>query len=210
MITIGYSIGLVPRDPRYQPNPWFSTCHILSGSALIAILLTRAGENVKEDASMNMFEAMRRRENYKRKMRRENPLPGRVDAFVWYNAAYLITIPSWVAWMGFIVGWSIVVTSNIVDEGQRWGFARAQYFAISVCLSAGSLSLPPDSPEWAYRLTGVFMMGGMPLMALAVSCIIIMRWQDQRFRRFHDAAWEPIRDVEMTAVFDCSACNYTT
>ncbi len=117
MITIGYSIGLAPRDPHYQPNPWFSTCHILSGSTLIAILLTRAGENIKEDTSMNMFKALRRREDYKHKMRRENPLPGWVDAFVQYNATYLITIASWMAWMGFIVGWSIVVTSNIVDEG---------------------------------------------------------------------------------------------
>jgi hypothetical protein len=92
---------------------------------------------------MNMFEALRRQEDYERKMRRENPLPGQVDTFVRYNAAYLITIASWMAWMGFIVGWSIVVMWNIVDEGQRWGFARAQYFAVSICLSAGSLSLPP-------------------------------------------------------------------
>jgi hypothetical protein len=76
-------------------------------------------------------------------MRRENPLPGWVNAFVRYNAAYLITIASWMVWMGFIVGWSIVVMWNIVDEGQRWGFAHAQYFAVSVCLLAGSLSLPP-------------------------------------------------------------------
>jgi hypothetical protein len=165
---IGYSIGLAPRDPCYQPNPWFSTWHILSGSTLIAILLTRAGKNVEEDESMNMFEALRRREDYERKMRRENPLPGWVNTFIRYNTTYLITIASQMAWMGFIVGWSIVVTLNIVDEGQRWGFARAQYFAISVCLSAGSLSLPPDLPEWAYLLTGVFMMVGMPLMALAV------------------------------------------
>ncbi len=103
-----------------------------------------------------------------------------------------------------------MVMWNIADEGQRWGFARAQYFAVSVCLSAGSLSLPPDSPEWAYLLTGVFMMVGVPLMALAVSCIVTMMWQDQRFCRVHNAAWKPIRDVEMTAVIDCSACNYTT
>ncbi len=102
-----------------------------------------------------------------------------------------------------------MVTWNIVDEGQHWGLARAQYFAVSICLSAGSLSLPPDSPEWAYLLTGVLMVG-VPLMALAVSCIVITIWQDQRFRRVHDAAWEPIRDAEMTAVFDCSACNYKT
>jgi hypothetical protein len=65
-ITIGYSVRLAPRDPHYQPNPWFSTCHILSGSALIAILLTRAGENIEEDGSVNMFKALHRREDYKR------------------------------------------------------------------------------------------------------------------------------------------------
>jgi hypothetical protein len=53
------------------------------------------------------------------------------------------------------------------------------------------------------------MMVGVPLMALTVLCIVIMMWQDQRFHRVHDAAWELIRDVMMTAVFDCSACNYT-
>jgi hypothetical protein len=141
---------------------------------------------------------------------RENLLPGWVDTFIRYNAAYLITVASWMAWMGLIVGWSIVVMSNIVDEGQRCGFPCAQYFTVSVCLSAGSLSLPPDSPEWAYLFTGVFMMVGMPLMALAMSCIVIMMWQDQRFCRVHNAVWEPITDVEMRAVFDCSECNYTT
>jgi hypothetical protein len=59
-ITIGYSVRLAPRDLRYQPNPWFSTWHILSGFALIAILLARAGKNIKKDMSMNMFEALRR------------------------------------------------------------------------------------------------------------------------------------------------------
>ncbi len=118
MITIGYSVRLVLRDPRYHPNPLSSTCHILSGSTLIAILLTRAGENIEEDSSMNMFKVLCRREDYERKMRRENPLPGWVDAFIRYITAYLITIASWMVWMGLIMGWSIVVTSNIVDKGQ--------------------------------------------------------------------------------------------
>ncbi|KAL3806752.1 hypothetical protein ACHAXA_006778 [Cyclostephanos tholiformis] len=199
-ITIGYSVGMAPRNPLYQPDPWFSTWHILSGAALIAILLTKAGENVEEDASMNMFDALRRHEDYERKMRVENPLPTRVSAFVRYNAAYLMTIALWIMWMGFIVGWSIIATSGLDDPSQRWSFDRAQYFAVSLCSSAGSMSLPPDSPEWAYLLAGVSMMIGVPLMALAVSCVVIMMWQNQRFRRVHDAAWEPIKDVEMEAL----------
>jgi hypothetical protein len=53
---------------------------------------------------MNMFQALRRQEDYERKMRRENPLKGWVDAFIWYNTPYLITIALWMVWMGFIVG----------------------------------------------------------------------------------------------------------
>ena len=37
-------------------------------------------------------------------------------------------------------------------------------------------------------------------MALAISCIIMMIWQDQRFRRVHDAAWEPISKIEIDAM----------
>ena len=35
-ITIGYSVGLGPKDPNYEPNPWFSSFYILVGAALIA------------------------------------------------------------------------------------------------------------------------------------------------------------------------------
>jgi hypothetical protein len=78
-------------------------------------------------------------------------------------------------------------------------------------LLVGRLPVPtPDSPKWAYLLTGMFMMVGMPLMALTMSCVVIMMWQNQRFCRVHNEAWEPIRDAKMTAVFDCFECNNTT
>ena len=148
---------------------------------------------------MTMFEALQRRENYERKMRKENPPRERLKAFIQYNAAYLITIVVWIALMGSIVAWSIVATPKL-DVGQRWGFAKAQYFAVSLCSSAGSLGLPPNTPEWAYLLAGISMMVGVPLMALAVSCVVIMIWQHQRFRKVHDAAWEPVTSIEMEAL----------
>ena len=149
---------------------------------------------------MTMFEALQRREDYERKIRKENPPRERLKAFIQYNAAYLITIVVWIAWMGSIVAWSIVATSKLDDVSQRWGFLEAQYFAVSVCSSAGSLGLPPNTPEWAYLLAGISMMLGVPLMALAVSCVVIMIWQHQRFRKVHDAAWEPVTSIEMEAL----------
>ena len=148
---------------------------------------------------MTMFEALQRRENYERKMRKENPPRERLKAFIQYNAAYLITIVVWIALMGSIVAWSIVATSKL-DVGQRWGFAKAQYFAVSLCSSTGSLGLPPNTPEWVYLLAGISMMVGVPLMALAVSCVVIMIWQHQRFRKVHDVAWEPVTSIKMEAL----------
>jgi hypothetical protein len=111
--------------------------------------------------TMTILEALQRREDYKRKIRKENPSRKQLKAFVQYNAAYLITIVVWIAGMGFIMVWSIVATSKLDELSQRRGFARAQYFAVSVCSSAGSLALPPNTPEWAYLLAGTSVMVGV-------------------------------------------------
>ncbi len=37
-------------------------------------------------------------------------------------------------------------------------------------------------------------------MALAVSCMVIMMWQHQRFRKVHDVAWEPVTSIETVAL----------
>lgn len=200
-ITIGWSVGLSPRDTTYQPNPWFATWHILSGAALIAVLLTQLGKEVEEDASMNLSMALQRHEDYERKMRKEeNPLRVRIYVFLSYNAAYLLAIVAWIVCMILIVIWSMYATRNLDDVTQRWGIDRAIYFAMSVCSSAGSMSLPPHAPEWSYLAAGLSMMIGVPLMALAVSCVVIMIWQNQRFRHVQDAAWEPITSIEMEAM----------
>ena len=202
-ITIGWSVGLAPRDPTYAPNPWFASFHILSGAALIAVLLTKLGEEVEEDASMNLSEALSRHEDYVSKMRTDNTdntFLKRVGTYIRYNAAYLIAIAVWMAFVIIIIFWSMYATKDLANDDDRWGFPQALYFAISLCSSAGSFSLPPYTPEWAYLAAGLSMMIGVPLMALAVSCIIIMIWQGQRFRRVHDAAWEPISKIELDAM----------
>jgi len=196
-ITIGYSVGLGSKDPNYLANPWFSTFYILFGAALIAVLLTKVGQRVEESASMNMFEALKRREDYEQKLSRDNPFCTRFKAFIQYNAAYLVTILVWVVWLSFIVVWSLISTSGLVD---KWDFADAQYFAVSLCSSAGSFSLPPECPEWAYLLAAISMLFGVPIMALAVSSIVIMLWQGHKFKQVKEAAWEPVATHELEAL----------
>ena len=60
---------------------------------------------------------------------------------------------------------------------------EAQYFAFSLSSSAGSLSLPNTAPEWAYLLAGISMTVGVPLMAMAVSAIVVMLTQGHNYRK---------------------------
>lgn len=153
-------------------------------------MLTQTGNQVEESASMSMFESLQRRSNYEEKMSRDNPWHVRAHAFLAYNAAYLITIFIWILWMGFIMVWSML-------EVPEWDFGEAQYFAISLCSSAGSFSLPTSSSDRAYGLAGLSMMVGVPLMAMGVSSVIIMVWQGHRFKVVKEAAWKDVTQEEL-------------
>lgn len=173
-----------------SPNPWFSSIYILFGAAIIAVMLTVAGNQVEESASMSMFQSLQRRENYEKKMSRNNPLRIRIKAFLSYNAAYLIVIVLWLCWLAFIIVWSIIAVPE-------WDFSTAQYFAVSLCSSAGSFSLPTTSSDTAYLLAGISMMIGVPVMAMGVSAIIIMVWQGHRFKTVKQAAWADVTQDEL-------------
>jgi hypothetical protein len=189
-ITIGFSVGLGTKDPTFLPNVWFSSVYILVGASIIAVMITEAGNQVEEAASLSMFESLQRRENYERQMARDKPLKVRLFAFLAYNSAYLISIFVWILWMSFIIIWAMV-------QVPEWDFGRAQYFAISLCSSAGSFSLPTTSSNTAYGLAGVSMMIGVPLMAMGVSSIIIMCWQGHRFKKVKVAAWDDVTQEEL-------------
>lgn len=177
-------------NKQNSPNPWFSSAYILVGAAIIAVMLTVAGNQVEESASMSMFQSLQRRENYEKKMSRSNPLHIRIKAFLSYNAAYLIAILLWVGWLAFVIIWAMV-------QVPEWDFAIAQYFAVSLCSSAGALSLPITSSDTAYLLAAISMMVGVPLMAMGVSAIIIMVWQGHRFKTVKEAAWADVTQDEL-------------
>ncbi len=153
-------------------------------------MLTAAGNQIEEYASMSMFESLRRREDYESQMSRDNPLTVRIRAFLAYNSAYLMCILMWILWMGFIMAWAML-------QVPEWDIGRAQYFAISLCSSAGSFSLPTSSSYTAYGLAGLSMMIGVPLMAMGVSSVIIMLWQGHRFQKVKLAAWEDVTQEEL-------------
>eukprot|EP00804_Cyclotella_cryptica_P015481 CCRYP_003534-RB/>CCRYP_003534-RB protein AED:0.38 eAED:0.39 QI:0/0.75/0.8/1/0.75/0.6/5/448/492 len=208
-ISIGFSIGLSPRDPNYIPEPWFSSAYILVGAHLIALNLVIIGRKIQEKASNAVFEGLKKREDYENDMSRENPLRKRFVAFVKYNAPYLLIVLLWVIWLVFIIVWCIIATNGFDEANpeQNWGFAYALYFAVSLCSSAGAFSLPSFSPVWAYGFAAVSMMIGVPLMALAVSSVVIMLSQGHHFKKVKKAAWEPVQLKEIKSLKQLDLCN---
>ena len=194
--------GSHPRKTICRPDPWFSSAYILVGASLIAMNLVVIGRKIEEKASNAVFEGLKRREDYENDMNRENPLRKRFLTFVTYNAPYLVIVLLWVIWLGFIIVWSIIATNGFDenDPEKHWGFAYAQYFAVSLCSSAGAFGLPSFSPPWAYGLAAVSMMIGVPLMALAISSIVIMVSQGHRFKKVKKAAWEPVQPKEIISL----------
>ena len=209
-VTIGYSVGLAPRNPDYLPSPYFSSAYILVGASLIAVILTTAGQKVGDAAALHVFEDLIRREKYEGQMSSDSPRWKRAKAFFKYNAWYLIAILGWLLWLVFIILWSMastdqhvsydgtpLATSSLFSFKDGWSFGHAQYFAISLCSSAGSFSLPSDSPLWSYLLAAISMAIGVPLMALAISSMAIMWMQGSSFDRVKKAAWTPVTQREL-------------
>ncbi|KAL7517529.1 hypothetical protein ACHAWX_002448 [Stephanocyclus meneghinianus] len=208
-ISIGFSIGLSPRDPDYIPEPWFSAAYILVGAHLVALNLVIIGRKVQEKASRAAFKGLKRREGYEDEMRREHPLCKRFIAFAKYNAPYLLIVLLWLLWLAFIIVWCIIATNGF-DENEpekNWGFPYAFYFAVSLCSSAGAFSLPSFSPIWAYGVAAVSMMIGVPLMALSVSSVVIMLSQGHHFKKVKKAAWEPVQLKEVLSLKQLGLCE---
>lgn len=69
-------------------------------------------------------------------------------------------------WLVFVV--SMITYSTIVV---KWGLREALYFAISTLSTGGHWSIPNDSQDWLFGLTGGFIMFGVPMTAVAMAQI---------------------------------------
>jgi hypothetical protein len=149
----------------YFPNPWVSSCYIISGAVLITVVVTHMIQKITDDASKHLFRDLKEREEYEIEVGKDRPFYNRAKAFITFNSGHLMIIILWVGWMAFLVVYSML--------GAGFSFADAQYFAIALCSSAGSVSLPDNSATWMYGVTGIAIVIGVPLMVLAVSTLVM-------------------------------------
>ena len=55
--------------------------------------------------------------------------------------------------------------------GGEWSFIEGLYFAVSSLSTGGHYSLPDNTPEWQYGLTGFYAALGVPIMGVAMATI---------------------------------------
>ena len=137
-----------------------------------------------------MFDALSRREDYEELIKEGQRIDVRCLAFIKYYFVYLLIVLLWIVWLVVIILWSM-------HGIKEWNFDKAQYFAFSLCSSAGSLSLPDNSPEYTYLLAAISMLIGVPLMAMAISAIVVMIWQGHNYRKIKRAAWDAVLTEEL-------------
>jgi len=178
-VNVGFSIGLGPPIEGYAPNLWFSSFYIVVGAVLITLALVYAAERVECPAGAQQLRRGPANNT-------EIQILVRCRRYVAANWKMLSAITLWVVSLSIMVLYSMLCfedqgidkTNSHSSNGRRWTFSEAQYFAISLSSTAGSYSLPQDSPSWMYAITAVIAVLGVPIMAMAISSIVLLVLKD--------------------------------
>ena len=161
-VNIGYSIGYGYPIETSIHYLWFSTVYVLVGSSLVAVALGFFADKIVEDAD-DWFTNLLQKQNYKKKIAKDQPIITRVKAWIEYHADSVRAVGIWLGWV------SIMILYSMIYFG--WSFQEAQYYAVSSCSTGGHWSVPQDSPDWMYGLTGFFAAFGVPIMGVAMASI---------------------------------------
>lgn len=138
-------------------------CYVLIGASFVATALGFFAQNIV-NARNSWYEAEVLKKAYETAVRENKyDIVGRFKLWVMYEFDNLKGI---LVWCGFVfVGTAFAWNYN------EWTFINALYFAISSMSTGGLYSLPADSPNWYYGMTGVFAATGVPIMAVAMGTL---------------------------------------
>ena len=131
------------------------------GASFVAVALGFFADKIGEDHD-NWFVNMVQQQRYEEAFRNGTFTDKAKEWFV-QNAPALRAIGLFIFWIG------IMIMYSMVEIG--WSFTEAQYFAISTCSTGGHWSIPQDSPEFMYGVTGFFAALGVPIMGVAMATL---------------------------------------
>lgn len=144
-VNVGYSIGYGYPTEENVDYLWFSIVYVLIGSSFVAFALGFFADKIIEDAD-NWFTNLLQRQEYEANMAPDKPLHTRLMAFINFHREAFRALALFVAWIGLMVFYSMVHVG--------WPFVEGLYFAISSCSTGGHYSIPADSPDWLFGVTG--------------------------------------------------------
>ena len=160
-INIGYSIGWeYPTEP-FTNYLWFSSFYVIVGASLVAVALGFFADKVIEDSD-NWYTNLIQRKEYEAGIE-DKRLVRCIVARIKYNWESLRAIAIWLVWLAIMIFYSMIQIG--------WPFREAQYFAISSLSTGGHWSIPVDSPNFMYAVTGFFAAIGVPIMAVAMASV---------------------------------------
>lgn len=162
-VNVGYSIGWgdIPEDDSSQ---LFSTFYVIVGASFVAAALGYFAQNIISDRD-NWYVNELQRVAYEKTINQPDlGFAARCDVYINYHIEKFRGI---FVWAIFIV----TATGCAWGLNEDYNFINALYFAVSSLSTGGLHSLPADSPNWYYGLTGLYAAFGVPIMGVAMATL---------------------------------------
>ena len=137
-----------------------------TGAGFVAVALAFFAEKVGEDHN-NWFTTLMQHKAYDDTMKSSK---NRLQIWTLVCIKYepqIRALAAWFVWIGIMIVYSIY--------GYGWSYVQAQYFAISTLSTGGLWGLKPDAPQWMFGLTGFMAALGVPVMAVALAQLAMLR-----------------------------------
>jgi hypothetical protein len=169
-VNVGLNIGWGWTEEESDGSKAFSIIYLLVGFTLLALFVVIIGEQTysgeqRRKALVRHLEYVELKREVEAGLVQPESLGQHLLRFFRQHTIPLHLFVAWLLYVAVGVIWSTLVVEefSVLD-----GF----YFILSSLSAGGMYSLPDDSPEYLYGITGIFTAIGIPLMALTFGLLV--------------------------------------
>ena len=201
-VNIGYSIGWGDiSEVGHFSSQWFSVFYVITGASFVAAALGYFANHIIADKD-NWYENELQRIAYEKALSsNEDNFAMRCDIFLKYHMEKIRGI---LLWFLFIV----VATGVAWSLNDDFNFVNALYFSVSSLSTGGHYSLPTDSPDWYYGLTGLFAAFGVPVMGVAMATLASFFIDTGSIQETMENVKKVVTEQELNMLVDFGECGH--
>lgn len=155
-VSVGYGIFWVAIDPGVFANTYIRL-HFVIGVAAIGGMMAVFARSLADSKSRWYVEAMK-----KQALQAAGETEGYTDDIVAFALYYWPKMQVHVFFALWAIVGIVVTTSSI-----GWSVLDGMYFSLASMTTGGLHALPDDSPEWCYLFTALYILVGVPVMAVS-------------------------------------------